>query len=121
VGQLADGGGLARAVDAYHQHHGRRLGDVRHGPFARLQNLEQMLADEISQLAGVAHQAAVHALLDPVQNFLGGLDADVGADERELQLVEQVGVDGLTAGECFLQARDQAGARLLDALLELFE
>ena len=95
--QLADGGGLARPVHAHHQDHRRRLGDPRHGALGGLQNFEQVLADQSSQFAGVAHLVALHALADALQNLVGGADADVGGDQRVLQLVQQVGVDFLLA------------------------
>ena len=48
-----------------------------------------------SQFAGIAHQLAVHALPDAVQNLLGGAHADIGADQRVFQFVQQIGIDCL--------------------------
>ena len=56
-----------------------------------------------------------------VQDLVGGADADIGGDQRELQLVEQVGVDFLLALERVFERGDQPRARLLDAALQLFE
>ena len=95
--QFADGGGLARAVHAHHQDHGRRLGDARRRALAGLQNFEQLLANQPLQFGGVAQLVAVHALADALENLVGRAHADVGRDERVLQLVEQVGVDFLLA------------------------
>ena len=72
VGELADGGGLAGAVDADHQDDGRRLGDARRGAFAGLEDFEQMLADEVLQFGGVGQLVALHALADALQDFVGG-------------------------------------------------
>ena len=94
---------------------------MRQRTLGRLQDLEQVLADQAAQLGGVAHHFAVHLLADALQNFGGGLDADVGADERVLQLVQKIGVDLLAAGERVFEARHQTGARLLHAALQPFE
>ena len=80
-----------------------------------------MLANEAAQFGGVVQLVALHALADAVENLLGGRDADIGGDEGEFQLVEQIGVDHLLALEGVFERRDQAGAGLLDAALQLFE
>ena len=105
MGELADGGGLAGPVDADDQDDGRRLGDARRGAFAGLQNFEQVLADQALQLGGVGDLVALHALADALQNFVGGAYADVGGDERVLQLVEEVGIDLLSCPGGRLRAR----------------
>ena len=46
AGQLPDGGGFARAVDAHHDHDGGRLSHVRHRPIGCFQDFQQMLRDE---------------------------------------------------------------------------
>ena len=73
------------------------------------------------QFGGVAKLVALHALADALQDFVGGAHADVGGDQREFQLVEQVGIDFLLALQRVFERGDQAGARLLDAALELLE
>ena len=52
---------------------------------------------------------------------LGGADADIGGDERVLQLIQQIGVDLLFALQGVFERGNQTGARLLHAALELFE
>ena len=121
VRELADGGGFAGAVHAHHQNHGGRLGHARHGALGGLQDFEQVLADEPFQLGGIAHQPAVHALADAIQNLGGGAHADVGADQRELQFVQQIGVDLLGALQHVFEARDQTRARLLHAALQALQ
>ena len=121
VREFADGGGFAGAVDAHHQNHGGRLGHPRHGALGGLQDFEQVLADEPFQFGGIAHQSAVHALADAVQNLLGGAHADVGTDQREFQFVQQIGVDLLGALQHVLEARDQARAGLLHAALQALQ
>ena len=39
------------------------------GRSVRLQNFEQMLADQALEFAGIAHQLAIHPLADPLQDF----------------------------------------------------
>ena len=69
----------------------------------------------------IAHQLAIHALADAVQNFVRGGDADIGADQRVFEFFEQIGVDLLAAGDDVFDARDKPVARLLNAALEFFE
>ena len=121
AGQLPDGGGFARAVHAHDKHHGRRLGHVGNRPLGRFQHFEKMLRDELLDFARVGQLLAVRALADALQNFADRVHADVGGDERILQLVEQVGVDFLAAGDSVFQAIHQARTRLLDAGLQALE
>ena len=86
-----------------------------------MQNFEQVFADQVLQFGGVGELVAVHALADALQNLVGGADADIGGDERVFQLVEQIGVDFLAALERVFERRNQPGARLLHAALELLE
>ena len=91
------------------------------GAFAGLEDFEQVLADEVLQLGGVAKLVALHALADALQDFVGGADADVGGDERVFQLIEQIGIDFFLALQGVFERGDQAGARLLHAALELLK
>ena len=43
------------------------------GAFAGLQNFEQVLADQILQLAGIGQLVALHALANALQNLAGGM------------------------------------------------
>ena len=60
------------------------------------ENFEQVFADEAAEFGGIADEFAVDALADAVENFLGGGDADIGADEGVFELFEKVGVDCLS-------------------------
>ncbi len=121
AGELADSGGLAGAVDAHHQDHRRRFGHARRRAFAGLQDFEQVFADQILQLGGIGQLVALHALADSLQNLVGGMDADIGGDQRVFQFIQQVGIDLLLALQRVFQRGDQTGARLLHAALELLE
>src|ERR1022692_826162 len=79
------------------------------------------LANEPFQLGGIAHQAAVHALADAIQNLFGGAYADVGRDQRELQFVQQIGVDLLGSLKHVFEARDQTRTGLLHAALQALQ
>ena len=81
---------------------------ARRSPFAGRQDFEQMLANQPFQLGGVVQLMPRHALADAVQNLLGGAHADVGGDQRELQFVEQVGVDFASCPGARLRARKPA-------------
>jgi hypothetical protein len=80
LSQLTDGGGLTRPVHSHDQHHGRRLRDTHRRPVACLQDLQQVFADQAPQFPGIPDQFAIHPLPNPVQDFFGGSDPDVGAD-----------------------------------------
>ena len=103
VRELADGGGLARAVDPHHQNDvgldrrdrsmsGRSTGrqDVHHGLAQRgeqgIHIVELLARDPPAQL---------------IENAPGRLHADIGGDEPRLEVVEDLGID-LAAREQFL-------------------
>ena len=120
-GELADGGGLAGAVDADDEDDGGRLGDAGHGTLGGLEDFEQVFANQAAQFGGVVDELAVHALADSFEDFGGGADADVGGDEGVFEFFEQVGVDFLAAGEGVFHAVDETGAGFFDAGLEAVE
>ncbi len=80
-----------------------------------------MLTNEPLQLDGVAQLMPLHALPDAVQNLLRGANSNVGRDESELQLVQQVGIDLFLALQSVFQGIHQPRARLLDAALQFFK
>ena len=110
--ELADGGGLAGAVDADHQDHERLLRGIdakgdRHGRERALDLRRQDLADRVRRDALLV-AALAHGLRDPGR----GLDAEIGLDQRVLELLQRVGVE-LALGE---QAGDALGQRRGGAL-----
>jgi len=109
----------ARKVSAAHSSTLRC--SARHGALGGLQNFQQVLADQPFDFGRVANHAAIHTLTDALQNFTGGAYPDIGTDQRELQLVEQIGVDLLGALQHVLEPRHQPGARLLHAALQAFQ
>ena len=86
-GELADGRGLARAVDANHQDDerllsfdGQRLGDRRH-------ELRDLGGEHALHLAEIAVAAVRHDGGD----LRGGIEAEIGADQRFLDLDDAFG------------------------------
>ena len=94
---------------------------MRQRTVGRFQHLQQMLRDELLDFAGVGQLLAVGALADALQNLGGSVDADVGGDQRVLQLLQHVRVDFLAAREGVLQTVHQARTRLLDACFQAFQ
>ena len=119
--EFADGGGLAGAVDAHHEDDGGRVCDAGGGALAGLEDFEKVLADEVLQFGGVAKLVALHALADAIEDFVGGVDADIGGDEGGFELIEQIGIDFFLALQGVFESGDQAGAGLLYAALELLK
>src|SRR5690606_28130841 len=113
MGQLADGSGLARAVDAGDHHHQRAGAPQVERPLERPQVVGQDLAQRRLDLGGILDAFLAHAGAQGGQQLLGGLEPGVGHDQRRFELLEQVLVD-LDAHEQAAQAL--AGAR--QALLE---
>ena len=87
---------------------------MRHGPLGRFQYLQQMLRDELLDLLGVANLFAVHALADALQNLGGGIDADIGGNQRIFHFFENIGVDLFAPGDGVFQAIHQTFAGLLN-------
>ena len=56
-----------------------------------------MLLDELLQFPASLISVAVDALADEFENLAGGLDADIGADQRVLEFLEQIRVDFFAA------------------------
>ena len=120
-GELADGGGLPRPVYAdQHDHRGRFI-HVCQRPVVGLQHFEQILADQAAEFRRIANELAVYALPDAVEDLVGGRDADIGADERIFQFIEEVRIDLLAARDDVFKARDKSFARFLDAAFQFFE
>ena len=94
---------------------------MRERAFGGLQHFEQMFANQAFEFRGIAEHFAIDALADALEDLRGGLDADVGGDQRVLELLEEVGVDLFPSGNEIFDTIDQPGAGLLNASLELLE
>ena len=97
--QLADAGGLARAVHA-HDHDDERTSVPvdDQGPGAGLEDRDQLLAQCAHQRLAIGQFAPRHAGPKLLEDLLRGGNADVGADQPCLELIQQFGVD-LAAAE----------------------
>src|SRR5690606_9560298 len=109
--KLADGRGLADAVDAHGQDHERfgRGVDLQR-PGHRFQQAHHFRAQAGGQGAGVGERARLHPLAHGLDQAGGGGDADVGHRQRGLDLVEQVVVEFRVAREQPAQAAGEAAA-----------
>ena len=87
VGELADGSGLAAAIDAREHDHERAVGlhGERHGD--RLEQLEQRLLQRLSQLGGIGVSLAPRALPQLAEQMGARGNADIRADQRRFQLL----------------------------------
>ena len=121
-GDLADGGGLAGAVDADDEHDAGLAVLAGH-----LQAAVHVGADELDELlaqhgAGVGGLAALDAQAgaQPLDQGLGGCDADVGGEQGVLDGLPRVLVEAVTA-EQREQALAEASLRAREALAQADE
>ena len=118
LGQLADRGGLAGAVDADDQDHFRRALDFADRTrVGRAQNGEQFFFQQALEFLDVFDLLAVGLFAQFAENFLRGGIAEIGADERGFEIVEGVAVDLFAEGDDFLDALGEVFARARDRLL----
>ena len=105
LGQLADGCGLAHAVDADDQHHGG-LALQHQRAVTHLQLALQDVPQGVLYLVHPADKAFLHPLPQLGHGISGGVSAYIGQDQRLLQsvveLVVQV-VEGRNGGERLLK------------------
>ena len=108
LGQLADGGGLAHAVDPDEEpHRGAVLGH-RQAAVARQAGLDVGLQG-IDQGVGALDRARGDLLPQAVEQGRGRADADVGGEQRLLELVPDGAVEGRAGAQ--RAHRPRPGAR----------
>ena len=89
-GELADGGGLAHAVDAHHErHHGPVQGGLFH-----LQHLHQNALERLLGLGRIAQVLRPDALAQAVDGLGGAGRAHIAQDQRVQQIVVKILIDG---------------------------
>ncbi len=121
-GELAAGGGLAGAVHADHHDDLGRRGGVRDGRVDRGEDAEQLGLEQDFELRAAGDALAQRALAQAGEDGVGRRAADVGGEQRQLQVVERAVVD--LAGERgdraerLVQRVTRAGDRLLHAVEE---
>ena len=81
-----------------------RIGRIDHErPLDRAQDRDHRLAQRREQRIDVAEFLARDAPVQIAEDARGGLDADVGADQARLEIVEDLGID-LAARQDLLQS-----------------
>ena len=123
-GELADRGGLARAVHAHDHHHvGRALRGVESEVAGRavrlLHERRDLLAQDRLQLRSVHVFVARRALLDAADDLHGRLHAHVRRDEHLLEVVQHRGIDGRAARHGPGEFREEPRLGLLQPGVEL--
>ena len=108
LGELADRGRLADAVDADDQHDRRTLGELERGVELREPLLEG-LAQHPLQVGRVGGVVAVDLGAQVVDDRLGHIRSEVGGDERRLEVVPGVVVDRLLREHAAEGARQRPG------------
>ena len=129
MGQLADGGGLAGAVDADHEDDARRGGARtlrgargvcrrRQGGSVAAEDAEELVLQFGLELRAIGERPAFDFIAHGLQDFAGGAHAEVGSEQCDFELRQQRRVDLPVAGQQILDARGQLRARLAHRLLE---
>ncbi|MCY1414740.1 cytochrome c-type biogenesis protein CcsB [compost metagenome] len=119
--QLADGGGLARALQAGHQDHRRRRDAQRQVLVGRAHQLDQLGLDDLHE--GLARSQALgyfgadRALLDPGDEVLDHRQGNVGFEQRHPHFAE--GVLDVVLGQLGLAG--YMAQRLREAVCKVFE
>ena len=119
--ELADGGGLAGAVDSHHHDHGGRL-DLHAQP--RLGGLEaglEVVLEHHGELAGIADVPLLHHLLQVLHESGAGGDSHVGCDEDVFEGLPERFVDAPAEAEQVLDVVDESLAGLAQAVAQAAE
>ena len=123
--ELADGGGLARAVDADDHHHvGFALPGVEPEMLLRavrlLHQRHDLLAQDGLELGRIHVFVARHTLFDAPDNLHRGFHAHVRRNQHLLHVVQQVGIDRRAACYGTGEFREDSGLGLFEPRAELF-
>ena len=119
LGQLADRGGLASAVDADYENHFRRAINLTDRTrVGCVENCEQFFFQKALEFLDVFDLLVVGLLAQFAEDFLRGRVAEVGSDERGFEIIERVAVDLLAEGDDFFDALGEVFARARDRLLD---
>jgi len=116
LGQLADGGRLAGAVDARDHHHERLRTAEHERLLERRQQFDEQVAQRALHLLRVGQAAHPHLFAQRAEQVLGRVDAGIGHQQRGFELLVQRVVD--------LRVHEYAGdarARFREARLQARE
>ena len=101
LGQFADGGGFAGAVDA-RDHHDQRLMLAQHQRLLqRLEQIDQQIAQGVLDLGRIEQLVGFDFFLERFQQKLGGFDAGIGGEQCGFEFFIQIVV--------YLRADEQNG------------
>ena len=123
VGQLADGGGLAYAINTHHHNDVRLLGQRRvevSGTLGRVVEQEpgHLVADDGVEFFGRDVGVLGHMRFDELDDLERGRDADVAGDEDLFEGVEGVFIDGVLAAHEPVELSEKAGPGFFESLFE---
>ena len=130
VGELADAGGLARAVDADNENHARAAAILRSGdaagcrhirPDRRVQDSNDVRLDLALELRGIGERVAVHLFAHGIEDFARRLHAQVGGEQRGLQILEDRRIDLALAEKNRVNGLGKRRLGLADGLLQPLE
>ena len=123
LGELADGGGFARAVHAHHHQHGGVLATDVERLLQGTEQIGQRVGEQAANLGGRFGAGRFHAPTQISQQRGGGGHAGVGHDEGRFEFFVQRFVDLAAAeqaadaragfAQAGAQAAEPAGSRLL--------
>ena len=85
------------------------------------ENFQDLIFQFAFQRAGFFQFVFVHLLAQRGEDFFGGAHAEVGAEQRGFQLLQQFGIDGAIAGEQLFDARGKLRASFADGIFQPLE
>ena len=107
TGELADGGGLAHPVDAYHQNDFRMVAIFLIDGVI-LQKLHHRLFHERHDFIGMMDGALGDAAANLSHQVVGGTHTDVAGEEHHFQIFQKLFIDGGIADDYALDIADEA-------------
>ena len=125
IREFADGGGFAGAIHSDDKQDPRLvgrfaictgLGGVRCG-----ENFQDLIFQFAFQGAGFFQFVFVHLLAERGEDFFGGADAKVCAEQRGFQLLQQFGVNRAVAGKQLFDAGGKFRASFADGIFQPLE
>ena len=118
MGELADGSGLAHSVHAYHQNDlDDRSPSLRTGLAVGLaQDLEHVAGDQALDLLAVPELVARQPRAHVLEDFVGGLDTQIGTDQGHLEVFKQLRIELPGAFENVADLIGEGPARLRNCL-----
>src|SRR5690348_8223615 len=130
VCQFADAGRFAGAIDPHDEDYARaravwRRGDTASAGNVRssrsVQDAQDVRFDFALELRGVGESVAIQFFADGVEDFARGVDAEVGGEQRRLEVLEERRVDLALAEKNRINGFGKRRLGLADGLLQLLK